>query len=447
VVKGDVKWWLLGAVLFTLLLSMGKHFEILNRLFFDYFPLFNKFRAPSSILSITAIFIPILGVLALSEVVKAENKSPFIRPLLISGIILGGISLVLWLAGGSFFDFTSAGDEQYAQIIDVLLEQRREMLSASSLRSLMFILLVMGTLYMYLKGKLNSTLLIAIISVLGLFDLVQIGKDYLDKKDFVSKSAYKNEFEPRPSDLQILQDKDPNFRVYDATVNTFNAASTSYFHKTIGGYHAAKLQRYQDIIERHITKNNQAVLNMLNTKYFIVQGQDGNPFVQRNPAALGNAWFINNIKVVSNANAEIDSLTGFDPAGDVIVHEEFKDYIAGLSPSKNGAINLKSYSPNKIEYESDTKGEQLAVFSEIWYGPNKGWQAYMDGKEVDHIRVNYILRGLKVPEGKHTITFEFKPKTYFLGETISLICSLSLLILLAYVVFINFRKELEVGIA
>ncbi|MFZ1558897.1 MAG: YfhO family protein [Saprospiraceae bacterium] len=447
VVKGDVKWWLLGAVLFTLLLSMGRHFEILNRLFFDYFPLFNKFRAPSSILSITAIFVPVLGVLALSQVVKAENKSQYIRPLFISGIVLGGISLVLWLAGGSFFDFTSAGDEQYAQIIDALLEQRRDMLSASSLRSLVFILMVLGTLYMYLKGKLNSTLLIAIVSVLGLFDLVQIGKDYLDKKDFVSKTTYKNEFEPRPADLQILQDKDPNFRVYDATVNTFNAASTSYFHKTIGGYHAAKLVRYQDIIERHITKNNQAVLNMLNTKYFIVQSQDGNPFVQRNPAALGNAWFINNIKVVPNANAEIDSLTGFDPAGDVVVHEEFKDYIAGLSPSKNGAINLKSYSPNKIEYESDTKGEQLAVFSEIWYGPNKGWQAYVDGKEVDHIRVNYILRGLKIPDGKHSITFEFKPKTYFLGETISLICSLSLLILLAYVIFINFRKAPEVGIA
>jgi len=447
VVKGDVKWWLLGAVLFTILLSMGKHFEILNRLFFDYFPLFNKFRAPSSILSITAIFIPILGVLALSEVVKAVNKLQYIRPLFISGGVLGGISLVLWMAGGSFFDFTAAGDEQYAQIIDALLEQRADMLSGSSLRSLVFILIVTSSLYMYLKGKLNSTFLIVIISVLGLFDLVQIGKDYLDKKDFVSKTTYKNEFEPRPADVQILQDKDPNFRVYDATVNTFNAASTSYFHKTIGGYHAAKLQRYQDIIERHITKNNQAVLNMLNTKYFIVQGQDGNPFVQRNPAALGNAWFINNIKIVPNANAEIDSLIGFDPAGDVIVHEEFKDYIAGLNPSKNGAISLKSYSPNKIEYESDTKGEQLAVFSEIWYGPNKGWQSYIDGKVVDHIRVNYILRGLKVPEGKHTITFEFKPKTYFLGETISLICSLTLLILLTYVIFINFRKELGVSIA
>ncbi len=447
VVKGDVKWWLLGAVLFTILLSMGKHFEILNRLFFDYFPLFNKFRAPSSILSITAIFIPILGVLALSEVVKAVNKLQYIRPLFISGGVLGGISLVLWMAGGSFFDFTAAGDEQYAQIIDALLEQRADMLSGSSLRSLVFILIVTSSLYMYLKGKLNSTFLIVIISVLGLFDLVQIGKDYLDKKDFVSKTTYKNEFEPRPADVQILQDKDPNFRVYDATVNTFNAASTSYFHKTIGGYHAAKLQRYQDIIERHITKNNQAVLNMLNTKYFIVQGQDGNPFVQRNPAALGNAWFINNIKIVPNANAEIDSLIGFDPAGDVIVHEEFKDYIAGLNPSKNGAISLKSYSPNKIEYESDTKGEQLAVFSEIWYGPNKGWQSYIDGKVVDHIRVNYILRGLKVPEGKHTITFEFKPKTYFLGETISLICSLTLLILLTYVIFINFRKESGVSIA
>jgi hypothetical protein len=321
------------------------------------------------------------------------------------------------------------------------------MLSGSSLRSLVFILLVFASLYLYFKGKLNSTFLVAIISVLGLFDLVQIGKGYLDKKDFVSKTAYKNEFQPRPADTQILQDKDPNFRVYDATVNTFNAASTSYFHKTIGGYHAAKLQRYQDIIERHITKNNQAVLNMLNTKYFIVQGQDGNPFVQRNPAALGNAWYINNIKLVSSANAEIDSLNGFDPAGDAIVHEEFKEYVTGLNPSKNGAINLKSYSPDKLEYESDTKGEQLAVFSEVWYGPDKGWQAYVDGKAVDHIRVNYILRALKVPDGKHTVTFEFKPKAYYLGETISLICSLSLLALLLFVIYKSFRKDPEVSIA
>ncbi|MBK8627464.1 MAG: YfhO family protein [Saprospiraceae bacterium] len=447
VVKGEIKWWILGAVLFTILLSMGKHFEILNRLMFDYFPMFNKFRAPSSILSVTAIFIPILGVLALSDILKADNKEQYIKPLLISSSILGGISLFLWIAGGSFFDFNAPGDEQYAQIKDAVIDQRAGMVASSALRSLMFVLIVAGALLAFLKDKINQTVLVALISVLGLFDLVQIGKGYLDKKDFVSKSTYKSEFEPRQVDTQILQDKDPNFRVLDATINTFNSASTSFYHKTIGGYSAVKMQRYQDLIERHISQNNIEVFNMLNTKYFIIKGQDGNPTSQRNPAALGNAWFVNNIKMVPNANAEIDSLNGFDPAGDAIIHEEFKDYVSGLKPSKNGSITLTTYSPNKIEYESNTEGEQLAVFSEIWYGPNKGWQAYIDGKAVDHIRANYVLRALKVPSGKHTIVFEFKPKAYYLGETISLICSGILLALLGLVIFKAFRKDEKVSIA
>lgn len=447
VVKGEIKWWLLGAVVFTSLLSMGKHFEILNKLMFDYFPLFNKFRAPSSILSVTAIFIPILGVLALSEIVKAEKREQFIKPLLISFGILGGISLIIWMAGGSFFDFSTPSDEQYAQIKDAVLDQRRDMMSSSAMRSLMFVLLVSGALFAFLKGKINQTVMIAVISILGLFDLVQVGKGYLDKRDFVSKSTYKSEFEPRPVDTQILQDKDPNFRVLDVSINTFNSASSSYFHKTIGGYSAVKMQRYQDLIDRHISQNNLEVFNMLNTKYFIIKGQDGNPTYQRNPAALGNAWFVNNINIVADANAEIDSLNNFDPAGDAIIHQEFKEYVAGLSPTKNGSIALKSYSPNKLEYESDTDGDQLAVFSEIWYGPNKGWQAYIDGQPADHIRANYVLRAMKVPSGKHNIVFEFKPKSYFMGETISLISSVVLLLLLVFVVYRSIANPEETKVS
>lgn len=426
-VNGEVKWWIFSAVLFTILLSMGKHMSILNQLMFDYFPMFNKFRAPSSILSITAIFIPILGVMALSDMMKSKTKESYIKPLYISTGILGGICLILWVMGGSLFDFSSPGDEQYAQIKDVLIDQRISMLKSSAFRSLIMILIVAGTIWMYLKEKLNATVLIAIVAVTGLFDLVQIGKDYLDKKDFVTNSTYKQSFEARPVDNQILQDKDPNFRVFDATVNTFNSASTSYFHKTIGGYHAAKLQRFQDIVDRHISQNNQRVLNMLNTKYFILQGADGAPTVQRNPAALGNAWFVNNITLVPNANAEIDSLSTFDPAGDAIVHDEYKEYVKGVQPTKNGNIELKKYSPNTLEYTTSSDSDQFAVFSEVWYGPNKGWQASLDGAPVEHIRVDYLLRGMKVPSGQHTITFEFKPTSYYTGETISMICSLLLI--------------------
>ena len=441
VVKGDVKWWILSAVVLTILMSMGKNLEWFNKLLFDHLPVLNKFRSPSSILSVTAIFIPVLGVLALAEINKAKDKSAFIRPLLISAGLLGLVCLVMWLFGSSFLDYTSPGDEQYAQIKDILIKQRKSLSASSAGRSLLLVLLSAAVLFAYLKDKLNFTIMVALISFLGLFDLIQVSKGYLDKRDFVSKSAYKNEFQPRPVDTQILKDQDPDFRVLDLSVNTFNSASSSYFHKTIGGYHAAKLQRYQDIIERHISNSNMKVLNMLNTKYIIEKAEDGTEAARMNPAALGHAWFVNRIIMVDNANAEIDSLNSFDPAGDAVVHSEFSEAVKGLSPSKNGAIALKSYSPNKLEYEYETQGDQLAVFSEIWYGPDKGWQAYIDGKPAEHIRANYVLRGMKVPGGKHTVTFEFKPKSYYLGETISLVCSGLLLLLLGYVIYSYLRNN------
>lgn len=452
--KGKVKWWLLAAVIFTILLSMGKHFEILNKLMFEYFPMFNKFRAPSSILSITAIFIPLLAVLGLSELLKAKDRTLFLKPLYYT---TGGLALLcigIYFVGPSLFSLTAESDAQYAQNPELfkmleksLPQQRESMMTGSALRSLLFVLLIGGLIYGFIKEKINASILIGGVIILGLADLVQIDKGYLDKRDFVSKSIYKSEFEPRQVDIQILQDKDPNFRVLDATINTFNSASSSYFHKTIGGYSAVKMQRYQDLIDRQISKNNQAVFNMLNTKYFVLSGQDNNPIVQRNPAALGNAWFVNNITIVSDNEAEMDSLTNFDPAGTALVNSEFAQYLGALQPQKNGTIILKEYSPNKLVYQSETNGDQLAVFSEIWYGPDKGWQAYVDGSPVDHIRANYVLRAMKIPSGKHTITFEFKPKSYYLGETISLICSSILLLLLVFVIFKAFSKDKQMAIS
>lgn len=452
--RGKVKWWIFGAVLFTILLSMGKHFEVFNKLLFDYLPMFNKFRAPSSILSITAIFIPLLAVLGLSELIRSKDKTEFLKPLYYAAGSLIVICAGIYLVGPSFFSLTAASDGQYAQnpelykILEKSLPQQREsMMTGSALRSLLFVLMVSGLIFGFIKEKLSAVILIAGVIVFGLLDLVQIDKGYLDKRDFVSKSTYKSEFEPRQVDIQILQDKDPNYRVLDATINTFNSASSSYFHKTIGGYSAVKMQRYQDLIDRQISKNNQAVFNMLNTKYFIVPGQDNNPTVQRNPAALGNVWFVNNVNLVKDNQAEIDSISNFDPAGTAVINSEFSDYLGTLKPQKNGSIVLKEYSPNKLVYQSETNGDQLAVFSEIWYGPDKGWQAYIDGKAVDHIRANYVLRAMKVPSGSHTITFEFKPKSYYLGETISLICSSILLLLLVFVIFKALRKDKSLSFA
>ncbi|MFZ1703483.1 MAG: YfhO family protein [Saprospiraceae bacterium] len=441
VVKGELKWWIVSAVVFTFLLSLGKNFSVLNQFLFDYFPLFNKFRTPNSVLSITAGLIPILAILGIAKLVKDESKSTYLKPLYYSFGILGGICLFMMAFGDSFFSFSGSSDENYSEFLDALVEERKAMLFSSSLNTLLLLTITTSIIYLYIKNKVSSTIALAIIGVLAVSDLFIQGKSYLGKEDFVNERQYQKNFTLRAVDKQILEDTDPNYRVYDATVNTFNSASSSYFHKTIGGYHAAKLQRYQDIIERHISKNNQEVLNMLNTKYFIFKGNNEEEAVQRNPAALGNAWFINNILLVENANDEIDSLTTFDPAGDAIVHQEFASYVEGLDPQKNGEINLKTYAPDKLDYESMSDSEQLAVFSEIWYGPDKGWQAYIDDKPVDHIRVNYLLRALRIPSGKHQIRFEFNPSSFHKGAQIALVCSILIFLLLAFAIYRYWMKR------
>jgi hypothetical protein len=432
VVKGVYKWWMGLAVLLTYLLSMGKHFEFFNRLVFDYLPLYNKFRAHSSILSVTAILIPVLGFMALDQVSKAEDKIQYKKPLMYSAGILGGLALIIWLLGGTLFDFTAAGDAQYEQAIqNALITQRKDMLSSSSLRALFLVLLTSGILWLFIHDKLkNTAYLIAGIGLLAAIDLFQIDKGYFGHDHFVSKRQLDQSFEPRPVDQQILQDPDPYYRVYDATIDAFNSASSSYFHKTVGGYNAAKMQRYQDIIDRHIMKNNMKVIHMLNTKYFIVNGPENTPVVQQNPEALGNAWLIDTMTVVNTPNEEINALTDFNPATQAILHKEFSNLVSKSTFTKSGSIKLTSYHPEKLTYEFKSDSDQFAVFSDIWYGPDKGWKAYIDGKEVEYTRVNYILRGLPVPKGDHNIVFEFKPKSYYAGIKINLVSSLLIILLL-----------------
>jgi hypothetical protein len=260
---------------------------------------------------------------------------------------------------------------------------------------------------------------------------------------FVDKKTYDTNFKPRPVDQQILQDKDLSYRVYDASINTFNSASTSYFHKTIGGYHAAKLQRFQDIIDKHIGKGNQKVVDMFNTRYYIVNGQDNKPRVQRNPGAMGNAWLVDDISWVQTPNEEIDALNTIDPRKTAAIHESFRDYIGDLDPVSIGEIKLTTYAPDHLTYSVNANEAALAVFSEVWYGPDKGWQAYLDGQAVDHIRVNYILRGLKLPAGQHTIEFKFEPKAYARGKMASSIFSaLILLALLGIIGYSGYSKGL-----
>jgi hypothetical protein len=444
-VRGTIKWWLAIALFLTMLLSLGKNFEFLNRLFFDYLPLYNKFRTPNSILSVTAIFVPLLGILGLAEVLRAKERSQYLKPLYIASGIMGGLALLMWVAGTSLFDFSAPGDAQFEQLRAQIVTQREEMFAASSLRSLFFVLIPAAMLWLFItqKIKIVPALLILVIGLAGFIDLMQIDLDYFNKKSFASKRAVEGDYIPRAVDNQILADNDPYFRVFDLTVNTFNNAIPSYFHKTIGGYHAAKLQRYQDLIDRHIMNNNQAVLNMLNTKYYILNSEEGRPIVQRNPQPMGNAWFVYQLELVEDANAEIEALIDFDPASTAFVNQEFSDYISSFIPEKNGSIRLSSYVPDRLEYEFESQSEQFVVFSDIWYGPGKGWQAYIDGNPADHIRVNYALRGMRVPAGNHSILFEFKPVSYFTGKYINLISSLLIFALGGYVIYLLYRKKLR----
>lgn len=451
VVRGFLKWGIVGGVLLTFLISLGYNAEFFNTLLFDYFPLFNKFRTPNSVLSVTAIIIPILAILGLHRLFSEnEDNEKMLKPIYISGGILGGIALFIALLGPSIFDISNPEDarfigslaEQHQQgMADALYADRVALMRSSAWASLAWILVAMGVMFLFVKNYINKTIAMVGIAGLAIVDIFMIDLNYLNQDDFISNRKYKNYFVERPVDAQILRDNDLHYRVHDMSIDTYNSSSSSYFHKTIGGYHAAKLQRIQDVIERHISRGNMKVLNMLNAKYIINTGEGGQAVAQRNTAALGNAWFVNNIVVVNNANQEIDALSDFDPAGDVVVHKEFESYVKGFDPEKSGTIKLVEYTPDYIKYESNSSTDQMAVFSEVWYGPDKGWIAKIDGKEVDYIRANYLLRALKVPSGQHVIEFEFKPQSFYLGEKISLVFSLFSIVFLGFVMYRELRNR------
>ncbi len=467
VVKGSIKWGIGAGVLLTMLLSLGDNFPVFNRLMFDYFPMYNKFRTPNSVLAITSFLVPVLGVLAVSEFLKGEtSKKDLLKSLYMATGVMGGICLFFALLGGSVFEFTSPLRDgnyvsNYKMNLSILKEDRASLMQSDSLRSLAFILATAVLLWAFLTDKLKQHFLLAGIALITIVDLWGVGKRYLGADKFVQKTQYESFKNPRIVDTEILKDKDLSYRVFDFAIDTWNSSSTSYFHKTIGGYHPAKLQRYQDLIERHIQPETGAlrnklstaktfadvnasvantrmpVINMLNTRYFVI-----NPESQpiKNNNALGNAWFVDNFQIANNANEEINKLRGLNTGATAIIHQEFNDYLAGANFQKNGTITLTSYAPNKLTYQTNTTSDQLAVFSEIWYGPDKGWQAYIDGEPVDHIRANYALRAMKVPAGQHTIEFKFDPKAYSIGKMITLVFSLAILAGFLWLVFNSFQK-------
>ena len=435
-VKSEMKIWLILATIMSLLLAWGKNFMPLTELFLDYFPGYNKFRAVSMILIIAQFTIPVLGFVALNKFLNSDTSVTEKRkPLFLAFYIVGGLSLLFSLMPGLFFDFLSEKDLIPLQqglktpkgFLNGLASDRAELLSADAWRSFIFITLAFGVLWMFLKSKISSKYVILIFGVFILSDMWIVNKRYLNDDNFARKSRVEIPYQATAADQQILRDTDPNFRVFNQSVSTFNDASTSYFHKSIGGYHGAKLKRYQELIENHISKGNMAVLNMLNTKYFInPKGQ-----VQQNPGALGNAWFVNEINIVANADAEIAALNGFNPANTAIVDIRFSEQMIDVLDNVGTSITLTEYKPNYLKYNSTTKKEGIAIFSEIYY--NKGWNAYINGELKPYFRVNYVLRGMQIPSGKNVVEFKFEPAVYHVSERIALASSIVLLLLLAFV--------------
>ncbi|MGV3540353.1 MAG: YfhO family protein [Rufibacter sp.] len=430
--------WLLSATILSLMLSWGKNFAAFNYFMFDYFPGYNKFRAVSMALVIAQVTMVLLAILALCRVLQNYPIENLQKKILIALGVTGGLCLLFVLLAGTF-DYVAPVDEQLAQyqtLLQAVRADREAMLRGDALRSLVFIALAAGVLYFYTKQKLSSFTATAVIGLLILVDLWTVDKRYLNNNDF-QKDYSQVYFEPTTADLAIQQDKSLHFRVYNVP-NPFNDARTSYFHKSIGGYHGAKLRRYQDVIEHHLAQGNMQVLNMLNAKYAIT-GQQEQP-VQVIPGYLGNAWFVQEVRAVNSPDEELAALKGFVAANEAIVDvSKFPNVKPQTYNTDATTIKLEEYQPNYLKYTMNAANAGVVVFSEIYY--KDGWQAFLDGKPVDHFRANYILRAMNVPAGEHAIEFKFEPKEYELGNTVALVSSLLVLAGVFGAAFYGFRRK------
>ena len=423
-IRSRLRWWLLSVTILSIMLSWGRNFMFLSEIFIDYFPGYNKFRTVSMILVLAEFAIPLLAFIALENMLRNEPaKKDFLKGLKLSLYIVGGLALFFLIFAG-MFSFTGPGDQRYlAQgsnpFMDALMADRETLFRKDALRSLIMILLGAGLIYAFYMRKIKQNVFFAALALLILIDMWPVNKRYLNNDVFGPKRNQQEGFQPMAADQQILQDPDPHYRVFDLSSDPFNSARASYFHKSIGGYHGAKMQRYQELISYHISQNNMDVLDMLNTRYFIVSVQNGEPEVRMNPNALGNAWFVDSYRIVDNANEEIDALSNFTPASETIIDRKFESYVSGKSfkTDTNSNIELVTYHPNRLTYLYQGTTEQLAVFSDIYY--EKGWKSFIDGEEVPHFRVNYILRGMVLPAGEHAIEFRFEPDSYFTGKKIA----------------------------
>ena len=470
IVKGTVKWSLLAATILSVLLSWGHNFMPFTDFFIDYMPMYSKFRTVASILVIAEFTIPLLAMLALKRIVdEPELLTRKIKYVYISFALTAGIAAVFALGGGAFFDFISSSErqalsqfpaDQLNPLLDNLTSLREQIFAADCWRT--FFIIVIGTLLLlfYKAGKLKAEYMVGCVCVLCLIDMWQVDKRYLNDSMFVPKSERDAPIEMTETDRQILKDKSPDYRVLNFSSNTFNENETSYFHKSIGGYHAAKLRRYQEVIEAHISPEMNAamkaiaeaagdmsavdgnklfpVINMLNTKYFIMPLQGGANAPLPNPYAYGNAWFVDKVSYVNNANEELSALGTTDLRHTAVVDKAFSDVLGQSKANDSTAtVRLEKYEPNKLEYSVSSKNGGVVVFSEIYY---PGWNATVDGVEVPVGRANYILRAISVKPGSHKVVLDFHPKSVSVTETIAYIATAILMLMFVAIVIVK-RKE------
>lgn len=461
VVKGADRWWLLIATILAILMSWGKNLMGFNEFLFNNLPLYNKFRTPSMSLVIANVCMVFMAILALKNIFDKENPTDQKKlnlGLYVSTGVTAGIILLMMLCSGSM-SFSGASDTQMASqygnqwqyIQDILVKDRKALFMSDSWRSLAFIVLSAAALWLYINQKIKkSGIIIGILAVLVLVDMWGVDRRYLDDSNFVS--AKRIQLKPTATDQMLdqyaAQFKDEDYRVFDLSVNTFNDSYPSAFHHQIGGYNAAKLRRYQDIIDFYLSRHiNSNVLNMLNARYVVVPSQDGQPNIQRNPQALGNAWFVNECQMVEDANAEIIALNTLNPADTAIVNKEFASMIQGknLERDSNSVITMehqKPYNPDYLVYKTKTSKDQLAVFSEVYYAPD--WRAYIDGKPADYFRVNYILRAMVIPAGEHKIEFRNEAPRLHKLDKVTLLFSIIFVVVVAGSLFFYYRKPKKV---
>jgi hypothetical protein len=446
-VKGKLKQWLLAATVFSIILSWGRNFEVVTNFFIDYVPLYNKFRAVSSVQVIAELCVPILGVLGLKAFFSAEmSKEEKLQGLKKTVLTFGALMIAGFAFAHLFGAFEGLRDaQQYSEVpgfLDAVIADRKAMLLSDTIRSLILVLISGTALWLFLKDKVKPVVVIVGLTLLILFDLISVNKKYVNADDFKNARKIEKPFTKSDADKLILQDK-THYRVANFAVDLMNDGSTSYFHNSIGGYHAAKLGRYQELFDFQIAKNNMQVFNMLHTKYFIVPDAEGNPKAQQNRETNGNVWFVQALIPAQNANEEIQALDTLNTKKEAVILEndyQKMDIQFPMQRDTMATIALVDYKVTSLIYNSKTETAQFAVFSEIFY--KEGWNAYIDGKLMPHFRVNYILRGMKIPAGNHKIEFKFEPKVIQQGKTISLI-SYALLLLISVGWFFYEHKKLK----